>query len=154
MTDGEGSFVSIIRNNPSSRLGWRVEIVFQIALHQKDMELLKQIKAYFSGVGSIVKTNKDMYAFRVTSLKDILAYVLPHFDKYSLITQKKADYLLFKNIALMMKKGEYLKEEGLQLIVNIRASLNLGLSEVLKAAFPNTKPVSRLLISKQEIPHP
>ena len=154
MTDGEGSFVSIIRKNPSSRLGWRVEVLFQIALHQKDLKLLNSIKSYFGDIGSIVKTNKDMYAFRVTSLKEILAYILPHFDTYPLITQKKADYLLFKEIALMMKKGEHLKEAGLQLIVNIRASLNLGLSDALKTAFPDTIPVARPLISKQEIPHP
>lgn len=109
----------------------------------------------------------------VRGLKEILTYVLPHFDMYPLITQKKADYLLFKEIALMMKKGEhpiffnkkknekikkinfflFLKEAGLQQIVNIRASLNLGLSDVLKAAFPNTIPAARPLISKQEIPH-
>lgn len=32
--------------------------------------------------------------------------------------------------------------------------MNLGLSEVLKAAFPYTIPVARLLLSKQVIPHP
>lgn len=55
-----------------------------------------------------------------------------------------------------MERGEHLREEGLQAIINIRASLNLGLSEVLKAAFPNTIPVVRPLISQKkiEIPHP
>ena len=154
LTDGEGSFVSIIRMNSSLRLGWRVEILFQIGLHQKDLELLKAIQAYFGGIGSIVKADKGMYVLRVTFFKEILAYIIPHFDKYPLITQKKADYLLFKDIALMMEKGEHLKMEGLQSIVNIRAALNLGLSEVLKAAFPDTIPVVRFLISKQEIPHP
>ena len=71
------------------------------------MKLLNSIKAYFGYIGSIAKTNKDMYAFRVTSLKENLTYVLPHFDMYPLITQKKAYYLLFKEIALMMKKGEH-----------------------------------------------
>jgi lipid A disaccharide synthetase len=32
-------------------------------------------------------------------------------------------------------QGKHLKEEGLQSIINIRASLNLGLSEVLKQLF-------------------
>ena len=50
-------------------------------------------------------------------------------------------------------KGEHLKEVGLQSIINIRASLNLGLSEVLKTAFPNTIPIIRLLVPKAEIPH-
>lgn len=69
LTDGEGSFISTIRMNSSYRMGWRVEVLFQIALHQKDLDLLKEIQAYFSGIGSIVKADKDMYAFKVTSLK-------------------------------------------------------------------------------------
>lgn len=99
-----------------------------------------------------------MCAFRVSSLKQILNKIIPHFDKYFLITQKRADYLLFKKIVLLMEQGEHLREKGLQAIINIRASLNLGLSEVLKAAFPNTIPVVRPLISlrskKVEIPQP
>lgn len=154
LTDAEGSFVCIVRMNSSYRIGWRVDVLFQIGLHSKDLELLKSIKAYFGDAGSIVKADKGMYALRVTSLKDIMTYIIPHFDKYPLITQKKADYLLFKDIILMMEKGEHLKKDGLLSIVKIRASLNLGLSEVLKAAFPNTIPVVRFLVSKQEIPHP
>ena len=46
------------------------------------------------------------------------------------------------------------KKEGLQEIVNIRASLNLGLSDVLKAAFPYTIPVLRPIVTNQEIPDP
>jgi adenylate kinase family enzyme len=95
-----------------------------------------------------------MYVFKVTSLKEILTYIIPHFDMYPLITQKKADYSLFKDIALMMKKGDHLNKEGLQSIVDIRATLNLGLSEALQTAFPKTIPVIRFLISKQEIHHP
>ena len=64
---------------------------------------------------------------------------------------------LFRQIVMMMVRGELaslLKEEGLQTIVNIRASLNLGLSEVLKEAFPDTIPVTRSIKSSQEIPNP
>lgn len=75
-------------------------------------------------------------------------------DKYNLITQKQADYFLFKKIANLIEQGEHLKGESLQSIINVRASLNLGLSEVLKAAFPNTIPVVRPNISGSEIPHP
>ena len=39
---------------------------------------------------------------------------------------------------MLIIQGEHLKEEGLQSIINIRASFNLGLSEVLNTAFPNT----------------
>ena len=53
----------------------------------------------------------------------------------------------------MIEQGEHLKGESLQSIINVRASLNLGLSEVLKATFPKTIPVVRPKISGLEIPH-
>lgn len=57
-----------------------VEVVFQIGLHKKDFNLLKIIKAYFNDVGIISESNKEnMCAFRVSSPKHILEYILPHF---------------------------------------------------------------------------
>lgn len=56
-------------------------------------------------------------------------------------------------VELMLNK-EHLKEEGFQKIVNIRASLNLGLSDKLKEAFPEVKSVIRPVITDQEIPDP
>jgi len=46
-------------------------------------------------VGSINKHGYESMKFRVESVKD-LAKVLDHFEKYPLITQKRADYELFK----------------------------------------------------------
>jgi hypothetical protein len=123
-------------------------------MHKKDLELLKLIQTYFGGIDSIVKSTQDMCAFRVSSPEIIFQKILPHFDKYPLITQKKADYFLFKEVIIMMLQKEHLELKGLQKIVNIRASLNLGLSEVLKAAFPNTIPFPRPNVKTQEIPHP
>jgi hypothetical protein len=42
-----------------------------------------------------------------------------------------------------MSRGEHLTYEGLQKIINIRATLNKGLNLVLKEAFPNTLGVLR-----------
>ena len=153
--DAEGSFVVIVRNNYKFRLGWRVETVFRIGLHKRDLALLEQIQAYFGGIGSIVKQGKDVVAYRVSSQKDILNYILPHFDKYPLITHKREDYLLWREVVLKMKAGQHLLTEGLQDIVNLRAFINLGLSEDLKIAFPNTISVSRPVLEEKDrlIPH-
>jgi hypothetical protein len=70
--------------------------------------------------------------------------VIPHFDKYPLKTQKYSDYLLFKEAVMIMQSGEHLTIEGLQKIINIRASLNKGLTTSLVEAFPNSIPFSRL----------
>lgn len=126
----------IIRKNTKSRLNWRVEIVFRIGLYKKDLALLNLLQSYFEGIGSIVKQGTDMYAYRVSGLSEILNHIIPRLDKYSLISIKRIDYLLWKQAVLIIKSGKHLSIEGLQEIVNIRASINLGLSEDLKAAFP------------------
>ena len=95
-----------------------------------------------------------MCAFRVSSPKQILEQILPHFDKYPLISQKVSDYLLFREIVMLMLQGKHLTEEGLQTIINIKTSLNLGLSEVLKASFPNTISVPRPIQPIPVIPSP
>lgn len=100
LTDAEGSFACIIRKSTGHRLRWRAEVVFQIALHKKDLELLKQIQAFFGGIGTIANSSNDLCAFRVTTPKQISDKIIPHFDKYILITKKQADYLLFKEIIM------------------------------------------------------
>jgi hypothetical protein len=156
-TDGEGTFgVYFIKKNKNLKLGMTFIPLFQIGVHKKDEELLKEIKEVgFKGIGSITY-NKDMAFFKVQSLKDILTVVIPHFDKYPLMTQKRADYLLFREIAIKMSRREHLKIEGIQEILNLKASLNLGLSEADHEAFPETRPVPRPLVepSSQIIPDP
>jgi len=142
--DAEGCFT--LKCNPSEKgLGWKIQLEFVIGLHVSDLELLKEIQFFFGGVGRLT-TNDKIAVYSVRSLKEILNYILPHFDVYSLHTQKKADYLLFKCAALLLNTRSHLKLEGLQEIVNIRASMNRGLSHTQKNAFPNTVPVQRPLV--------
>jgi len=69
-----------------------------------------------------------------------LKILINYFDKYPLITQKYADYQLFKQAFLLIDNKEHLTEEGLQKLVAIRASMNLGNSVALKAAFLPSSP--------------
>ena len=59
------------------------------------------------GVGSIRVQDKEADRYRVSSLKD-LALVINHFEKYPLITQKQADYLLFKQAFELINRKEHL----------------------------------------------
>ena len=53
-----------------------------------------------------------------------------------------------------MNCKKHLTYEGLQEIVNLKYSINLGLSNELTQAFPNTIPSLRPLVRKEEIPNP
>jgi hypothetical protein len=47
--------------------------------------------------------------------------------KYPLLTQKRADFELFKLVAEMVYRKEHLTMEGQHKIVSIRAAINNGL---------------------------
>ena len=142
-TDAEGCFMLTIRKAPRQTLGWQIEANFIINLHKRDVELLKDIQTFFGGVGRISKERNGCIDFTISSLNQIITQVIPHFDKYSLITHKRADYLLFKQAIMIMQRGEHLTVSGLEAIINIRATLNKGLTSRLIEAFPNTVAVAR-----------
>jgi hypothetical protein len=81
------------------------------------------IKAYFGGVGGIFKHGKDSILYYVSSFKD-LPVVIDHFDKYPLITQKRADFELFKKVVDLMNRKEHLTHDGLTKVVCLKASIN------------------------------
>lgn len=82
-----------------------------------------------------------------------MGVILPHFDKYPLVTQKLADYILFKEIVSLMNNKEHLTLDGLKKLLSFKASLNWGLSEQLKYKFSFIEAVKRPLIDK-DIPSP
>ena len=96
----------------------------------------------FFGVGSISKEREQSLQYAAQSIKD-LAIVLKHFDTYPLLTQKQADYLLFKQAIAIIKNKEHFSREGLLKLVGIKATLNWGLSDKFKESFPLAKPVVR-----------
>ena len=54
-----------------------------------------------------------------------------------------------------MNKGAHLTVNGLQQVINIRASMNTGLSEIIKSEFSNNiSPVNRGIIQANIIPDP
>jgi hypothetical protein len=75
--------------------------------------------------------------YRVNKLNDIINIIIPHFDKYSLITQKQSDYKTYKNIIKLIYKGEHLNKNGIIKIINLKAILNKGLSEKIRINFPD-----------------
>ena len=74
------------------------------------------------------------------SVKDIVKYIIPHFDKYPLVTQKLKDFMLFKEIILLMEKGEHNILPGLKKVFSLKVNLNKGLPTVVKEEFPDILP--------------
>jgi len=147
-TDAEGAFMIKIRKLSSLRAGWAIEPSFEISLHLKDLDLLNKIRNYFGNISTVrIRNDNKMCVFSVRSLDDIVYKIIPHFDNYPLMTKKRADYLLFKEVILMMQQKEHLTKEGVAKIINIRATMNIGLTPILKEAFPLCSPVPRPVVN-------
>jgi len=151
-TDAEGSFWVSISKNKNLNTGWRAKLYFEIHIHNKDLVLLEQIQKFFC-VGKIYKKNNNTISYLVESVKD-LQVIREHFEKYPLHTKKRADFELWVKILDLIQNKEHLTLEGLHKIVAIRASLNKGLTDNLKAAFPNIIPVPRPSVLNQRIEDP
>lgn len=154
--DAKSSFTIKMGKDINKKYFLRIIPEFFIELHEKDLSLLKQIQSFF-GIGTVklrTRAGKRTAIYSVQSLKNLTFIIIPHFKKYTLLTQKKADFELFCSIVDLMNKKEYLHFEGITKIISIRSSMNLGLSKALKTAFPNIVPVIRPIIQSQIINNP
>jgi hypothetical protein len=94
-SDAEGCFIIGLSKDSKRTNGWIVALEFAISLHEKDQVLLENILSFFLEVGTIRKAGNNVIKYQVRSIAD-LSIVIAHFEKYPLITQKWADYQLFK----------------------------------------------------------
>ena len=65
--------------------------------------------------------------YSIKSVKDIYTVIIPHFCKYPLLTQKQADFILFKNILELMVQKEHLTPLGFKKVLEYKNILNKGL---------------------------
>ena len=151
-TDGEACFCMSIPKNKTLKVGRQVQLYFQISLHKKDLALLEEIKKYF-GVGVIYIRQGESVLFIVTSRID-LKLIIEHFENFPLITDKGADFELFKKALKLLELKEHLTIEGLKKLVALKASMNWGLGDDLKVTFTQILPVNRPLVKNKKIQDP
>lgn len=153
--DAESTFSLKVSKSGATRSGWNIVPEFQITLHSRDLLLLRKIHSFF-GVGTVSeRQTRDQVYYTIQSARTIANVIIPHFDAYPLITQKKADYLLFKQaIGLLLSGQSRSSIEGINKILSIKKSMNKGLSDILNINFPTILPEPRPEVSGLSIPDP
>ena len=77
--------------------------------------MIYKIQSYFgngAAIGSIYQ-GSDYVKFKVISISQLIENIIPHFDKYPLITQKRLDFQLFKKVVDLINNKEHLTKKGL-----------------------------------------
>ena len=121
--DGEGCFHVGINAHADMTAGHQVLPEFTVVQHARDAQLLHALKAFF-GCGVVRTNHGDRLAYRVRSQQHLLERILPFFEKHPLRSKKHVDFLKFRDVLLMMQKGEHLTAEGLERIRKIASQTN------------------------------
>ena len=62
--------------------------------------------------------------YEVRSLNELLTKVIPHFERYPLLSGKVKDFKLFKQICILMDKRKHITLNGLKEITRLAFQMN------------------------------
>jgi hypothetical protein len=90
--DGEGCFTVSISPRAKLLVGWEVRPSFSVSQNGDRAEVLQMLQGYF-GCGSIRPDRSDKtLKWETRRLEDLLGRVVPHFERYPLISGKRLDF--------------------------------------------------------------
>nr|WDW20829.1 hypothetical protein [Valsa mali var. pyri (nom. inval.)] len=120
--DSEGN-LSIVTQKTSK--GYKISLVLKVTQKEHSKGILLALQKYF-GCGNIYIDNKKENAlkFSVNKIDDIINKIIPHLDKYPLVTSKNLDYADFRRVAILMKDKLHLNTEVMNDIILIKNNMN------------------------------
>jgi LAGLIDADG endonuclease len=122
--DGEGCFTVSIAPRATLLVGWEVRPGFSVSQNGDRAEVLHAIASYF-GCGSIRPDTSDKtLKWETRRLEDILDRVIPHFERYPLLSSKRYDFDRFASVCQAMATGAHLRRDGLVEIVALVSEMN------------------------------
>lgn len=131
--DGEGCFFVGIQRNVKTASGFQVIPEFRIIQHERDVQVLHALKAFF-GCGQVRTNHGDRMELRVRRLED-LESIARFFEKRGLKTKKNIDFLKFRDVLTLMGKKAHLDRDGLIQIAKIAGGMNTGNRKALMDLF-------------------
>jgi hypothetical protein len=143
--DGEGCFSVSFSKRDKFLIGWETKPSLCVAQNSDRAQVLKLIQERF-GCGFMRKDTKGTnLKYEVRSLGDLLTKVIPHFEKFPLLSGKQNDFELFKQVCFLMEKQEHTTLKGLKCITDLAFKMNpsgirkYNKSEILRHAHHKMK---------------
>jgi len=95
----------------TSKIGYTVKFVFQIAVHRSDINIL--YASLREDAGHITYANTPEGCYKVENFADIRDIIVPHFSYYPLQSTKFTPFYLFKAAVEIVDRKEHLNLESL-----------------------------------------
>ena len=121
--DGEGCFHVGVNPHPEMAAGFQVLPEFTVVQHERDVQVLHALKAYF-GCGVVRRNNGDRMAYRVRGHGHLSKHIVPFFERHPLKTRKRVDFIKFRDVVGLMDRGEHLSRDGVDRIRAIATQMN------------------------------
>lgn len=122
--DGEGCFSVSFTKRPRFLVGWETKPSFSVSQNRDRAQQLFIMQQHF-GCGFMRDGVTDnTIKYEVRRLNDLLEKVLPHFERYPLLSAKQRDVESLKEICLIMKQNEHITPCGMRKILPIAFSMN------------------------------
>ena len=127
--DGEGCFCVSLFRNATSATGFQVFPEFVVTQGARSLRVLELIQMHFECGRIYLNSRKDnhrenLHRYCVRSRQDLENIIVPFFDRHSLMSEKKQDFELFKQVLAAMKVHKHLTKQGLADIAAIAALMN------------------------------
>lgn len=124
LVEGEGSFSVSFNLRPKLSVGIETRPSFSVTLSERDLNLLKALKAFF-GCGAIRYSRSDhTYKYEVRSVADLARKILPHFERYPLAGGKGEDFRKFAEIVRLVRANHHLNAHYLRHIIEMAYTMN------------------------------
>jgi LAGLIDADG DNA endonuclease family protein len=122
--DGEGCFTVSISPRAKLLVGWEVRPSLSVSQNGDRAEVLQLIQSVF-GCGSIRPDRSDKtLKWETRRLEDLLDRVIPHFERYPLLSGKRRDFARLAAVCRLMAVGAHRTKPGLVEIVELAREMN------------------------------
>ena len=122
--DGEGCFCVTFNRSRRHAFGWDIRPSFSVSQNHDRAEVLELFRAVL-GCGTLRPDRSDKtLKYEIRSVTDLVIRVIPHFEEYPLISNKRHDFEQFAVICRMMKRSEHLTKEGFLTITKLANDIN------------------------------
>ena len=122
--DGEGCFSISFSKREKFLVGWEAKPSFSVSQNEDRAQILFLMQKMFK-CGFIRRDFSDKtLKYEVRSLDDLIRHIIPHFEKYPLVSEKQNDFEFFKKVCLLMQKQLHKNKNGLRKILNLAFQMN------------------------------
>ena len=122
--DGEGCFSISFSKREKFLVGWETKPSFSVSQNEDRAQILFLMQKVFK-CGFIRRDYSDKtLKYEVRSLNDLINKIIPHFEKYTLLSDKQNDFNHFKTVCLLMERNLHKEKNGLRKILNYAFKMN------------------------------